>query len=750
MILPLRPIDAFVKRSMGALQKEYLVIGKTRVSAFTSWTVLAFFLGVTIAIGFLASRTGTFEQSEAARAPRTPKPVYSRWSKAQEGNCEGKTSATAQCRAVKLRKRIIEQGKRKTIAVQGFQTRSCTKNCEVLTLGAGAGACTTYDLGGETPSPPALIAFGNKLFIAVQGNAAAGYQTFINEWDPVVKRSLIPDIPGKSAGGWLWVGGGATSDTPQLKIEGTKLAMYVKGWDKGALDAAFRTEYTGAYPDYWIPWVYTGQGASTVIPGPFTTTFQGKTYNVKKDTDNSILLKEGAGCATTDALTVSKTFFGITPFTPTLLLDGKPPTTSTDTTATWNGILAGTRTITTTLASNTKAFYAVCTNATTIPCKKSFSEGSTIPFTHTTGQNDVISLVYADRAAYLSSGIMYSQGEVIHFTVPGINLDALPPECSVSLTTDVPTTDFKYQLLQQAADAWSKSNINVSITYDSQAASREVPMSKEDIKDNKGADGFDVVKFLSLTTGDFAQDTGVTAIYSAVVGAGGNNFFFNQADIINNLTKVSEAAAQKGWQLEDEILSTLSHEIGHYLGLADSSDSYSIMIGGALSGKVVLPSGNDIQMVNSFYSQCTPKKAALHIRFHPNPAEFGTKDSPAFGQSCVGSLDTSWWQIFTEISELSGAFWVTLNTYTVEYYTSGSSTSLACTDCLSRDFSELTQTKKGVKGFPGKHINAGQDISANLCQVPWKPEKLLKIRFHVNGVDESSQSVSANNTVYLK
>lgn len=131
-----RPIDTFVKRSMETMQKEYLVIGKTRVSRFTSWTVLAFFLGMTLTIGFLASRTGTLEQSEAARAPRVPKPVYSRWSKAQEGSCEGKTSATQQCRLSKVRKRIIEGGKR--ITVQGFQTRSCVKNCERLVSDSGS------------------------------------------------------------------------------------------------------------------------------------------------------------------------------------------------------------------------------------------------------------------------------------------------------------------------------------------------------------------------------------------------------------------------------------------------------------------------------------------------------------------------------------------------------------------------------------------------------------------------------------
>ena len=128
-----RPIDSFVKRSMETLQKEYLVIGKTRVSSLTSVVVLAFFLGMTLTIGFLASRTGTFEESEEARRPRTLKPIYSSWSKALEGSCEGKISATTQCRSAKVREPVMQEGRRKTITAQGYQVRSCIKNCGVTT-----------------------------------------------------------------------------------------------------------------------------------------------------------------------------------------------------------------------------------------------------------------------------------------------------------------------------------------------------------------------------------------------------------------------------------------------------------------------------------------------------------------------------------------------------------------------------------------------------------------------------------------
>ncbi|TSC78171.1 MAG: hypothetical protein G01um101429_918, partial [Parcubacteria group bacterium Gr01-1014_29] len=108
--------------------------------------------------------------------------------------------------------------------------------------GFSTDSCTTYDLGGETPSLPAIQAFNDRLIIAVRGNAAAGNQTFLNEWDPSTKEPLIlnkQDQTGIAGGGWLWAGakknpdgtvsgGGATSDTPQLKIEGQTLALLVK------------------------------------------------------------------------------------------------------------------------------------------------------------------------------------------------------------------------------------------------------------------------------------------------------------------------------------------------------------------------------------------------------------------------------------------------------------------------------------------------------------------------------------------
>ena len=64
----LRPVDRIVKQAFSILKTEYVVIGRTRVRPALAWLVIAFFVGITVAIGFLASRSGTFEGAEATVA----------------------------------------------------------------------------------------------------------------------------------------------------------------------------------------------------------------------------------------------------------------------------------------------------------------------------------------------------------------------------------------------------------------------------------------------------------------------------------------------------------------------------------------------------------------------------------------------------------------------------------------------------------------------------------------------------------
>lgn len=120
-----RPIDSFVSRSREMLKKEYLVIGKTRVSSLTSATVLAFFLGMTLTIGFLASRTGTFEASEAAGKLRPRGLRYGTCFPLARGQVIPKNTAAIQYKSCKT---IQREGK-KRVSFRGYQLRTC-QNCQ--------------------------------------------------------------------------------------------------------------------------------------------------------------------------------------------------------------------------------------------------------------------------------------------------------------------------------------------------------------------------------------------------------------------------------------------------------------------------------------------------------------------------------------------------------------------------------------------------------------------------------------------
>lgn len=60
-------IDKSVSSVIKILQQDFIVVGKERVHPFVSWAVIAFFAGVTITLAFLVSRTGTFQQGQAAQ-----------------------------------------------------------------------------------------------------------------------------------------------------------------------------------------------------------------------------------------------------------------------------------------------------------------------------------------------------------------------------------------------------------------------------------------------------------------------------------------------------------------------------------------------------------------------------------------------------------------------------------------------------------------------------------------------------------
>lgn len=59
--------DTVVQRVMGALRKEYVVIGSSRVNVFRSWLAIGLVAGIAVGIIFVANRSGELEPSVAGR-----------------------------------------------------------------------------------------------------------------------------------------------------------------------------------------------------------------------------------------------------------------------------------------------------------------------------------------------------------------------------------------------------------------------------------------------------------------------------------------------------------------------------------------------------------------------------------------------------------------------------------------------------------------------------------------------------------
>ena len=63
---PKKRINRITKESLSALQKDFVVMGKTRVSSWTAWLLIGVAVGVTAGILFVANQSGTFGAGLAA------------------------------------------------------------------------------------------------------------------------------------------------------------------------------------------------------------------------------------------------------------------------------------------------------------------------------------------------------------------------------------------------------------------------------------------------------------------------------------------------------------------------------------------------------------------------------------------------------------------------------------------------------------------------------------------------------------
>ena len=69
--------NLFVERALAAFQKEYVVVGKTRVRAWRAWLLIGVAVGVVAGIFYIANRSGEVDTSEAKVRRNTVSPLAS-------------------------------------------------------------------------------------------------------------------------------------------------------------------------------------------------------------------------------------------------------------------------------------------------------------------------------------------------------------------------------------------------------------------------------------------------------------------------------------------------------------------------------------------------------------------------------------------------------------------------------------------------------------------------------------------------
>ncbi|MBI2609938.1 hypothetical protein HYW53_02050 [Candidatus Giovannonibacteria bacterium] len=86
--------ELLISKTFRALEKEYVVIGKTRVRSWDAWLVVGLFAGFLIAILFIANKDGGFESSDAADVAAARENILVIGKRALYGYHLGSSSAT--------------------------------------------------------------------------------------------------------------------------------------------------------------------------------------------------------------------------------------------------------------------------------------------------------------------------------------------------------------------------------------------------------------------------------------------------------------------------------------------------------------------------------------------------------------------------------------------------------------------------------------------------------------------------------
>lgn len=649
-----------------------------------------------------------------------------------------------------------------------------------------ASTCPVYHLGGIATAPPSIIASADRLIIAVRGTNTSGFGVFANEWvngGSLTKTNASPD-------GWYFVNNaGNTSKSPELVIESGKPTIYIQGAfpDGNPIAAFYKTQYISK--GVWSGWAQD-LTRSSITPGPTTALFQGKTYNVRLDTDSSILLEECAGSGSTDTITISKTYLGVSPTAADTEVELDNGTFVSGNPAVFSNVSAGSHTIAIEVPVGVKAFYAICTNAATciagfVDGGVGFGTGSGVKtlksglFIHQAGKNDYISVFYTSTdMVYTSQSVEFGLDDL--FRVPKALAVTLVPT-QVPWLDPIPNQPGQYALAcsrtfyvadvvgdQGAIDgagdlyaealaaltAWDEA-VNIQPlfggTYFPQATGSINGITTYKVLDE--LDGKDVIGYV-----DPALIGG-----SGFVGIANTSGFGKTRGIVDFGTQTDIGLdATEGFYIGNDgpagwfhLPTTLKHELGHALGLGELDEAplgTSIMTTpGKPTNFIQGITDNDIYTINLLYEKFLnqscgflPKKAHLSVEFLANPAPLsGVSAAPA----CRGYPDAAWYKINTKIQEIGGVG-VTLKNLLTSYYIQNNAQGTPLQTYTS-PFSSFLQSAAGAKGFGSEKLTPFGNVTGILCQVPWRPEQLGSLTLKVQGTDDKGNSVEASNALNL-
>jgi len=778
----LRPADKLVKRSLDLLKGDFVVVGKRRVSLFALSLFGMFMVGAVVAFGFLASRSGTLQGGFAATIPSctgvrgpvsTPESLGFLWFYA-----DGVQNATSVSFAVwtdaggqddlvwysgssisGTASALVDLSRHPDeglvhVHVYMFDGSSPTF-CGGLTFTKPTGATpVTYQLSKDFSSIDKQRGWNWKY----QGLVYAPENTYTQcgtdacwhgEGYRIIKKNVWatpePSVMPYTQLRWQAPTVGSASITGTIRAVG--------GTCEGNGDGVYMEivhvpkEY-GTAQTIWTRQLASGDsvGASfdktVVFTGPVS--YPGEhSLNARGEIRFRLYPRGNNWCdwiefdpkieftpATLGGgkVMVKKVLLPGVSASPTMVLDGLPPTSASGDMVYWENVTPGNRVLS--VSGAPKVFYAVCTDAS--ECLSTPSEGATMSLDHQFGKSDTIRVYFASATtnivdayalASLASPLRADDYE-------GYNMSILANNCTVDLYTN--TTGDYLSWAEQSATAWLASGVKIHIISDVTKGFQTSVLCD----DKTGqSDGISALRFgdFNLISCDNNEAAGWTTygpslFDSANMDKGYSTFY---PDIAIDIADVGYATDSVLYS--KQMIHIISHEIGHLLGLRHTISNDSVMKSGSYN--LIFPSATDIDAVKAKYPTCAPKPAKVSLSFSPSPATWrATPGSNGKSVCRDGKMikPNGEWVTNLDVEETNGSSGATMDKAVIKQY----------------DTSGVLRVTETINNFySGLKVKAGSIKAVSFYVTPRAKFALGKIALKLSGKDDLGNAVETEEKV---